>query len=467
MKKSGNQKRFTRRDFIKSASLLGGIMFLPSCATQRVKGANERFNVALVGVGGIGGQAINNLSKTNDSEIIAGCDVDDLRAAPRYKMLSETPNYRGVARFKDYRVMLDKMGKDIDGVIVSTADHMHYPISAFAMARGKHVFCQKPLARTIWECREMKRLANKYGVFTQMGNQGHTSDGWRTIKEWYQAGILGKVEEIYTWTSRPARFWKQGVGTMVRPKKAEKIPDTLDYKLWLGVAPDQPYSSAFIPHDWRGVKDFGCGAIGDMACHFMDVPYSAFDLGFPTAVSAQCDPQDDFTWPYGSTIEFEFDNPCGKNGKIYYHWYDGYRKPKSIRRIDEDFIKKHGDMTVIVCEKETLTVSEYGTRLTVYPRKRMVELKKANVFPEATIERSVSPLNAHLEFVKMAKEGKMPKGNFDYAAPFTEMCLLGLIAMTQNGKKIKYDPATMSCVGNADATRYVKSLYEYRDGFIS
>lgn len=457
----------SRRGFLKSASLFGGIMFLPSCATSRVKGANDKFNVALIGVGGIGIQAIGNLTKTDDAQIVAGCDVDDVRAAPRYKTLAEKIK-RDVPRFKDYRVLLDKMDKDIDGVIISTADHMHYPIAAWSMARGKHTFCQKPLARTIWECREMKRLANKYGVCTQMGNQGHSSEGWRTIREWYEAGILGKVEEIFTWTTRPARFWKQGID-VTRPTQSEKIPDTLDYNLWLGVAPQQPYSSKFIPHDWRGVKDFGCGAIGDMACHFMDVPYSAFDLGYPSKVSAQTEPQNDYSWPYASTIEYEFDNPRGKNGKIYYHWFDGYRKPKHIRSIPQSFIdaKQNGDRTVIVCEKETIVANEYGNFFMIYPRERMIELKKSNALPAPTIERSVSPMNAHLEFVKMIKAGKSPNANFNYAAPFTEMALLGLVAMTQNGKPITFDPVSMTCPGNPDATRHISSLYEYRPGFIS
>ncbi len=459
-----DKNRLTRRNFIKASAIFGGAMILPSCATKRTFGANGRLRVALIGVGGIGIQAIRNLRNSPETDIVAACDVDDARSAKNYSTLSEIDRWKNFRRFRDFRVMLDKMDGEIDAVMVGTPDHMHYPISAWAMSMGTHTFCQKPLARTIWECREMDRLAKKYGVFTQMGNQGHTSDGWRSIREWYDSGLLGKVEDIYMWTDRPAAFWKQGVD--VRKPSGEPVPSTLDYDLWLGVAPYQPYSKTFVPHDWRGVKSYGCGAIGDMGCHFMDVPYSAFDLGFPSKVSADTDAYNDYSWPYSTTLEYEFDNPRGKNGKIKLHWYDGYRKPKSIRGVDNKFIKSEANCTVIVCEKETVITNEYGTRLWIYPKERMVELKKANAFPEKTIERSVSPVNAHLEFVKHCLQGKNPPANFAYAAPFTQMALLGMVAMTQRGTPIKFDPEAMACPGTPEADKYLTSLYEYRKEFL-
>ena len=181
-----------------------------------------------------------------------------------------------IPRFTDYRKMLDVLDKDIDAVVVATPDHMHYPIASWAIAKGKHVYCEKPLTRTIWEARELKRLAKEAGVITQMGNQGHTNEGWRVIKEWYEAGILGEIKDIYMWTNRP--IWPQG--GLKRPA-AEKIPSSLDYNMWLGVAPHQDYSSQFVPFNWRGLRNYGTGAAGDMACHFFDVPYSAFELGCP------------------------------------------------------------------------------------------------------------------------------------------------------------------------------------------
>ncbi len=456
----------TRREFLKASALFGGMMFLPSCATNRVKGANGRMSIALIGVGGIGGYATECLRDVHQADIIAGCDVDDAQSAKNYNVLSKIQRFGNISKFKDYRVMLDKIGNDIDGVIISTPDHMHYPISSWCMERGIHTFCQKPLARTIWECREMDRLAKKYGVYTQMGNQGHTANGWRELREWYDAGILGKVEEVYIWTSRPARYWKQGKD-VTRPQVNKKIPSTLDYDLWLGVAPNQPYSESFIPSGWRGIRDFGTGAIGDMGCHFMDASYSAFELEYPVSVVAQTDEFNDYSWPYSSTLKYEFASKFGKNGKIYMHWYDGYRKPKYVKGLDSKFINSRGDAMIFVCEKETVITDEYCRRLTLASRDRMIELTKAKAFPTPTLERSVSPMNAHKEFVLMTLDGRKPHSNFSYSSKFTEMALIGMIAMTQNGKQLRYNPETMTFKDNKDADKYVRSLYEYRKEFIA
>ncbi|MBR7106207.1 MAG: Gfo/Idh/MocA family oxidoreductase, partial [Opitutales bacterium] len=199
-------KKINRRKFLENSALLGGAMFLPACATAPKKlGANEKMNVALIGVGGIGKLSIAKLRNAKRARFAAFCDVDDVRAAPGYNEFPKVP------RFTDFRRMLDKMDKEIDGVVISTPDHMHYPISAWALKMGKHVYCQKPLTRTIWEARQLNKIANETGLITQMGNQGHTFDGWRVIKEWYDAGILGKIENIYSWTDRPINFWKQGL----------------------------------------------------------------------------------------------------------------------------------------------------------------------------------------------------------------------------------------------------------------
>ncbi|MBQ6533566.1 MAG: Gfo/Idh/MocA family oxidoreductase, partial [Opitutales bacterium] len=263
---------FDRRQFLKNSALLGSAaMFTGGAARAADKICkNGKLRVAAVGVGGRGRAIIDAFRNAPEVKLVAFCDVDDSRAAQTYK------EFPAVPRFRDYRVMLDKMDKAIDAVAIATPDHMHYPIAAWAMSKGKHVYCEKPLARTVWETREMRRLANKYGVITQMGNQGHTNEGWRLIKEWYDAGIIGDIEDIYIWTNRP--IWPQG-DLAVPP--AQKVPSSLDYKLWLGVAPYQPYNKAMLPFNWRGLRNFGTGAAGDMACHFLDVPYSAFDLGYP------------------------------------------------------------------------------------------------------------------------------------------------------------------------------------------
>ena len=232
-----------RRNFIKSSAMAGGLMVLPSWSIGKSVGPNSRLNVAVVGVGGRGSAIISAFRNQPNVKMVAFCDVMDSMAAKTYKEFPTVP------RFTDYRVMLDKMDKQIDAVAIATPDHMHYPIAAWAISKGKHVYCEKPLTRTIWEAEELKRLANEAGVITQMGNQGHTNEGWRVIREWYEAGVLGEIEDIYCWTNRP--IWPQG---NLKMPAGEKVPAGLDYKMWLGVAPYQPYSSQFVPFRWRGLR---------------------------------------------------------------------------------------------------------------------------------------------------------------------------------------------------------------------
>ncbi len=462
-----------RREFIKGASALGSLMFLPSCQTQKVFGANDKLNVALVGVGGIGHQAINNFEKDMRAvNLVAFCDVmDDTPIKPwgGYKSAAVVyKKYPNVARFRDYRVMLDKMDKQIDAVVVSTPDHMHYPIAAWAIAKGKHVFCQKPLTRTIWEANELKRLAKEAGVITQMGNQGHTNEGWRLIREWYDAGIIGQIKDIYMWTNRP--IWPQGGLQYPEP---EKIPSELDYNLWLGVAPYTPYSSKVVPFNWRGLRNFGTGAAGDMACHFFDVPYSAFNLGCPSRIKGWSTPFTDYDWPAESKVEMLFNNPCGLDGKIRVHWSDANKRPKAIERVDPEILKaesrdtwKNANWTFIVGTKETIITNEYGLNTMVYPRSRMRDLMKANALPKKSIPRSKYEGNAHLEWAYACKEGKNPPGNFDYAAPFTEMCLLSMISINFPNQELAYSPRKMEFINCPEANAHIRSLYDYRSEFL-
>lgn len=462
-----------RREFIKGTTALSSLMFLPSCQTQKVFGANDKLNVALIGVGGIGHQAINNFEKDMRAvNLVAFCDVmDDTPIKPwsGYKSAAVVyKKYPNVARFRDYRVMLDKMDKQIDAVVISTPDHMHYPIAAWAIAKGKHVFCQKPLTRTIWEANELKRLAKEAGVITQMGNQGHTNEGWRLIREWYDAGVIGQIKDIYMWTNRP--IWPQGGLQYPEP---EKIPSELDYNLWLGVAPYTPYSSKVVPFNWRGLRNFGTGAAGDMACHFFDVPYSAFNLGCPSRIKGWSTPFTDYDWPAESKVEMLFNNPCGLDGKIRVHWSDANKRPKAIERVDPEILKaesrdtwKNANWTFIVGTKETIITNEYGLNTMVYPRSRMRDLMKANALPKKSIPRSKYEGNAHLEWAYACKEGKNPPGNFDYAAPFTEMCLLSMISINFPNQELAYSPRKMEFINCPEANAHIRSLYDYRSEFL-
>ncbi len=450
---------FSRRKFLLNAALFGGAMFLPGCASspkRRKLGPNDRLNVAIIGVGGIGKLSISKLKDSPFVNMAAFCDVDENRAAEGFKSFPKIP------KFRDYRAMLDKMDSQIDAVVISTPDHMHYPIASWAIAKGKHVYCQKPLTRTVWESRRLRRLAKEAGVITQMGNQGHTFDGWRSIKEWCEAGILGQIEEIHSWTDRP--IWPQG--NIKRPP-AQPIPATLDYNLWLGVAPDAPYSQDVLPFNWRGFRDYGTGAGGDMACHILDVSYSAFGLDAPKKVWGDCSEYSECAWPQQATSHIEFENPRGVDGKITLHWYDGGRKPKNVKRVEQSFIDdprmKNG--TLIVGTKETVYTNEYGINPLIFPRSRMVELKRSGALPQKSIERSKFADNPQQEWAKACLDNVQPPANFEYAAPFTEVSLLLMVPVFESGV-LEYDASKMRFSNRPSADKYLSSLYEYKKEFL-
>src|SRR4051812_39909607 len=247
--------------------VLGGAGFIPP---------SERINLAGIGAGGMGGGDIATLARLGVN-VVALCDVDDERAAGSYAA------YPRARRYRDFRVMLDKEAKNIDAVSVGTPDHTHAVAAMAAIRAGKHVYCQKPLTHTLHECRELTKAAHAAGVSTQMGNQGHATEGARLTNEWIQAGVIGDVAEVHVWSDRAGRLWKQGIG---RPQETPPAPATLDWNLWLGPVQERPYHPAYAPHNWRGWRDFGTGAIGDMGCHIIDHPVWALELGAPSTVEA-------------------------------------------------------------------------------------------------------------------------------------------------------------------------------------
>src|SRR6266540_4149904 len=287
-----NPHSLTRRQFVKRSAVVGAALAFPFVARRTVLGANNRLNIAGIGVGGKGASDIANVDNEN---IYALCDVDEARAAETSK------KYPQARWFKDFRVMLEKEGRNIDAVTVSTPDHMHAPAAIMAMKMGKHVYCQKPLTRTVHEARQMAEIARQHKVATQMGNQGHSHPETRRLVELIQAGVLGKVREVHVWTDRP--IWPQGID---RPSDTPAAPKTLDWDLWLGVAPWRPYHPAYVPFNWRGFWDFGTGALGDMACHNMDIAFFSLGLRDPVSVQAESSGVNRETAPKWSVITFDF-----------------------------------------------------------------------------------------------------------------------------------------------------------------
>ncbi|MBK1880151.1 Gfo/Idh/MocA family protein [Pelagicoccus mobilis] len=450
-----------RRHFLKTgAAAATSFMVLPNWVVGNGPSPNSKVNIAVIGVGGRGKNHVDGYENEN---IVALCDVDDERAAYSYE---KHPN---VPRFRDYREMFDKMGDKIDAVSIATPDHMHYPIALWALMMGKHVYCEKPLVRTIWEARQLKAVAAKAGVVTQMGNQGHTYEGLRYIKEWTQAGILGEVKEVMHWSNRP--IWRQGELTRAN----EKVPATLDYDLWLGVAPKKSFDSNIVPFQWRGWKDYGCGAIGDMACHIMDSSFSGLGLDRPFAIEASASGSHAETFPNSETISYRFANPNG--GKpIKVTWSDGGRLPdlKKAPGVPADFFaervdgqgrkrKSNENGTFIVGDKGTLWTDTYSSTVKVFPEDYFKQLRSDKALPKKTLKRVKG--GPFREFAEAIRNGEKAGSDFQYAADFTETALLGIVAL-EAGEKIKYNAKKGVVTNLPEANKYLESQYDYKKEFL-
>ena len=327
---------------------------------------NNRLNLAIVGCGG---QGAENLDKVAGENIVALCDVDEKRAADAFQ------RYPKAKRFRDYRKMLDALHQQIDAVVVSIPDHMHAPVSLAAMELGKHVYCEKPLTWSIDEARRMASLAREKKLATQMGTQGMAADAARTGIEVIRSGVLGDVTELHVWTDRPTGWWAQGID---RPRDTPPVPSSLDWNLWLGVAPARPYHPAYCPFTWRGWKDFGTGAVGDMGIHNAAMPFAALQLGPPASAeileTSGLKPE---TFPAWSRLKLEFPASGGR-GPITLYWYDGGQKP-SAELVGGSKLAANG--AIVVGTKGTLSSVEWtGGDWALLPGRSVSRLQTAPTF---------------------------------------------------------------------------------------
>ena len=433
---------------MKNASLASaaGVAFPHVMRSQGGVSPNSRLNIACVGVGGRGTNAVAALKGEN---LVALCDVDDTRAA---KTFAAHPD---VQRFRDYRRLFDKVGNSIDAVTVSTPDHMHFPIAMVAMALGKHVFVEKPMAHTVEEARTLARIAREKKLVTQMGNQGHAAEGTRLLKEWYQAGVLGDVLEIHSWTNRP--IWPQGVSAPDHSKLIPVVPPTLDWDLWLGVAAERPYDPAYAPFNWRGYWDFGTGALGDMGCHQMDGGFYALDLDAPTSVDAISAKATEISAPTASVVTYEF--PArGNRPPLKWMWYDGAMRPSLQPWFEEGRHMPDNSTFVVGTKASVLADANYFT-VRIVPEAKMQEL--APTLPAKTIAR-VPGGDHFMEWANACKGGPAPGANFDYSSRLTEMVLLSNVAVRAR-RKIEWDSAAMKVTNVASANQFLTK--QYRPGF--
>ncbi len=438
----------SRRHFLKAASLASAatVAFPHVMRSQQGQSPNTKLNVACIGVGGRGAAAV---AAMKDENLVAFCDVDDARAAGTFKAHPDVP------RFRDYRQLFDKLGSKIDAVTISTPDHMHFPIAMAAMALGKHVFVEKPMCHTIAETRVMAKIAGDKKLATQMGNQGHAAEGTRLLKEWYDAGVLGEVREIHSWTDRP--IWPQGVKGHNHSKMIPVVPSTLDWDLWLGIAAQRGFDPAYLPFNWRGYWDFGTGALGDMGCHMMDGGFWAFDLPAPTTVEAVSANATAISAPTASVVTYQF-AARGTRPPLKWVWYDGNMEPVIPPELELDR-KLPDNSTLIIGSKATVLCQANYYTIRIIPETKMQEM--ASSLPPKTIPRI--PAGDHFaEWVGACKGGTPAGADFAYSARLTEMVLLSNVAVRAR-RRIEWDSAAMKVTNLPAANEFLTK--QYRPGF--
>ncbi len=461
----------SRRQFGKLAGaacgIAAGFHFVPSHAWGRL----EKPTLAGIGMGGKGKTDIEQSHKVG-FEVVALVDVVNPEklssASGRLKKLPGTRKQFADARFfTDYREMLDEMGDRVDAVTVSTPDHHHFHATALAMLSGKHVYCQKPLTHGIWEARMLAQLARQTGVKTQMGNQAHANDHMRRVVELIRAGLIGKVREIHAWTNRP--IWPQG---FAQPPAKEEVPAGIDWKQWVGPAPWVDYSGHIAPFSWRGWWDYGTGALGDMACHIMDVGYWAMDTRAPHTVIAQQAGATDISPPINSKITWEFGpGPYSAKDGFKFFWYDGYvdahfeRETWSLKKDSEEYNHPNEGVlsgvdfqqfgSVIIGEKAKLFFNRGRNSWVLWPS----TVADGFEMPEPSIPRAANQ-NNYQEWLD-AIEGKVVEGqsNFSLAGPMTETILLGVLAQRVPDTKLKWDADKMAVVGHPELQGLIQRSY--------
>ena len=402
---------------------------------------SDKLNIACIGVGGMGATDVRGVGKTEN--IYALCDVDDRQA------VQSVTAFPLAKRFKDFRVMLDKEGKNIDAVTVSTPDHTHASAGMMAMKLGKHVRIQKPLARTLWEVKQLEEAARKYKVATQMGNQGHADEGTRQIREWVEAGVIGTVREIQLWTNRP--IWPQALD---RPLENLFTPAWLDWDLWLGPAAERPYHSAYAPFRWRGWWDFGTGALGDIACHSMDASFWALDLGLPTRIEPESTRLFSESAPACSRITYHF-AAKGSRPEIKVVWRDGSLYPPRPREVTDPLawpFDTSGQMWI--GDSGKLVAGIYGEN----PR-LLDAARQADIVAHPPAQKYQRTEGSYAEWIAACKGGTPAGSNIpELSGPLTEMVLLGNLAV-RTAQAIDVNPQTGAVLNATIPEEYLKPRY--------
>lgn len=424
----------SRRQFIQTTTAAGLAAATYSLMPGRVLGANEKVNVACIGIGGRGGGLVKTLNQSDNCNIVALCDVDmgGSKTKGSMEMFPKVPH------FQDFRVMFDKMGKDIDAVTVAVPDHAHFPITMLAMSLGKAVYVEKPLAHTFQECELLMAAEKKYGVACQMGNQGHSGNNYVQFKSWVEAGVIKDITKVTAYMNKGRRWHPWG---NVTGYPNEPVPETMDWDIWLGTAPEHPFSERLHPGNWRSWYDYGNGAFGDWGPHTLDTIHRFLELGLPERVTAvKLEGPNKFIYPMGSTIQFDF--PArGKMPPVEISWYDGVKnKPPRPEQLGEkQKIEACGKM--MFGKDLAFKGGTHSSTLRIIPEEAMQDMAKD--LPRITEKQSTHTENLILS----AKGEEKTRSSFDISGPLTQVFMLGVIAQRLGGT-LEFDRKTKQITNN-------------------
>ena len=437
--------KINRRQFVQTTAATATAIACP--AIVRGRNLNSRLQVAGIGCDGKGWSDIKEMSDHADTAMTAFCDVDLARTEKVKKLNGDAPV------FQDYREMLDKLGDKIDAVTCSTPDHMHAFVTVDALQRGKHVYCQKPLTHNVWEARQVARATAKSGKITRLGNQIHSHSFYRSAVAAVQSGKLGKIKEVRSWCSATGHG-KSGLISL--PKNPPALPKSVDWNLWIGVAPMRPYGGdrVYHPWGWRDWQDFGNGALGDFGCHIFDPVFTALEIAKPpTEITADHSGMNDQVWPAQTSVDYLFpgtDRTTGDTIKI--SWRDGGLLPSVSG--------SHVPKTTALPSSGSLLIGEHGSMV-------LPHVGQMRIYPDANFAldqfETLESLNHYHGWVDGCISGKQPSDGFDYGALLTESVLLGNIALRYRGQLQKWDADAMRITNNESANQYLTR--EYRKGW--
>lgn len=440
----------------------GSAELLNAKSYRQVANANQKVNIAYVGIGNRGQQIIEEFEKTGLVNVIALCDVD-LDGNQCQKVLGMYPKAK---RFRDFRLMFDKAGKEFDAVAIATPDHSHFPISMMAMAYGKHVYVEKPMARTFFEAELMMQAARKYpNVVTQVGNQGHSEANYFQFKAWKDAGIIKDVTAVTAHMNNPRRWHKWDTNIYKYPEQ-QPIPPGMDWKTWLCAAPYHEYNEKYHQGEWRCWYDFGMGALGDWGAHILDTIHEFLELGLPYEISlVKENGHNDYFFPYSSTILFRFPQRKGMP-PVDITWYDGLDNLPPIPAgygvsgLDPNIpATNQGDTPqaqlnpgkIIYSKELTFKGSSHGSTLSIIPEEKAKDM--ASKLPEVP----KSPSNHFKNFLLACNGVEKTRSPFDLHGPLSQVFSLGVMAQRLN-TQLLFDSRTRQITNNEFANAMLTGI---------